>query len=311
MKTTITGYLCRVCSNSRFREVVSGIADWEYGYPGSYSYLECDACSSVQIYPFPGLDDLIAAYDVDYHGYAPPSDKGIIYKFLYSAVELYSNRQLKRLVPDKNSKILDVGCGIGLYLSKLRALGYQRIEGIDFNDKAVAYVSNNGIRCHLGTFIDFEAEPASYSLIVMNNYLEHTIDPLSELKKAFSLLKPGGLLMCETPNFHSIDQVLFGKYWGGNHVPRHTFQYTPISVTNLLRRVGFIQTRVTYPLNTSHIALSLQNYRQRNVSDLKSNPNLHHGRERLYPYFMLAFIPVNVLAKIIGMTGFMQFRAYR
>lgn len=311
MGSPILGYSCRICGNSSCREVVSGIIDWEYGHPGSYSYLECTACASVQISPFPGLDDLIEAYNVDYHGYAPPSAKGAIYKMLYNAVEIYSNRQLQKLLPDKCSKILDVGCGIGLYLSKLQALGYHCIEGIDFNDKAVAQVTCKGIRCHLGTFIGFEAEQSSYDLIVMNNYLEHTIDPLAELQKAYALLKPGGWIMCEIPNFHSIDRILFGKFWGGNHVPRHTFQYTPTSINRLLQRAGFIQTQISFPLNTSHIALSLQNFRQRKVSNLKRNPNLHHGRERLYPFFMLAFIPLNLVAKMVGMTGFMQFKSSR
>lgn len=301
-------YKCRVCGADEHQSVMDGIKDWEYGYDGVYSYYRCSNCSSVQLHPFPCISDLVEAYKVDYHGFAVPVSKGAIYSFLYKMSDWFNTREIKRYI-DSNSRILDVGCGIGLFLSKLKSIGFDNIEGIDFSETAVENVRAKGISCHLGTFLEFNKESHSYDLIAMNNYLEHTLNPLEELKKARVLLKDDGVLMCELPNFDSCDRYLFGKYWGGNHVPRHTFQFNKDNLKSLLTEAGFTRVTIQYPLNTSHFALSIQNYFQRNYADLKNNKRLRHGRDRYYTIYMLALIPINILCVLTKKTGFMKLYA--
>ena len=298
-------YKCRICGRDKYENIVDNIKDWEYGFDGNFSYYQCTNCSSIQIHPFPGIDDLVEAYKVDYHGFAVPTQKGAIYSILYKIVEWFSTNEIRKFV-DINSRVLDVGCGIGLFLSKLKSMGLKNIEGIDFSEKAVGAVASKGINYHLGAFLQFEKEMQYYDMIVMNNYLEHTLDPLEELKKARFLLKDDGVLICELPNFDSCDRVLFGRYWGGNHVPRHTFQFNRNNLTKLLNQAGFTRVTIQYPLNTSHFALSIQNYFQRNFKDLKNNKRLRHGRDRYYPIYMLALIPINILCFFIKKTGFMK-----
>lgn len=301
-------YNCKICSGADFTVIIDNIRDWEYGFEGSYEYRKCSKCSSIQVHPFPSIQDLIESYNVDYHGFALPRQKGMLYSAFYKISEWITAREIRNIV-HKKSSVLDVGCGIGLFLRKLKAMGFHKIEGIDFSEKAVNAVNESGITCHKTTFIDFEKEDRFYDLIVMNNYLEHTLNPLNELRKARALLKNKGALLGEVPNFDSLDRLLFGRYWGGNHVPRHTFQFNALNLKSLLEQAGFKAVKISYPLNTSHFALSFQNVFQRNRADLRNNASLVHGRNRYHSLFMMGLVPANGFCVLLKKAGFIRFNA--
>jgi SAM-dependent methyltransferase len=303
-------YHCKICESFSSRKVVSNIKDWEYGFPGEFSYLECDFCESIQIHPFPDIEDLKKAYEVSYHGYAAPGEKGYLYKTLFKIIEALSIKDLKRYIK-KDSNVLDVGCGIGLFLEKLKRLGVTRLTGIDFSPLAIAGLKERGIHGFQGTFLNFETVDESLDLIVMNNYLEHTLAPVKELEKAMKLLKPGGSIIGELPNFAALDQAMFGKYWGGNHVPRHTVQFTPTSLTKILESAGFAKPVISYPLNTSHFALSIQNYLNRNLTSSEIDRGLTHGRASYYSLLMFALVPINLIFKLVKRPGFLKFSAVK
>ena len=82
---------------------------------------------------------------------------------------------------------------------------------------------------------------------------------VAELQKAKALLQPGGMLFGEAPNFGSVDRPIFGRYWGGNHGPRHTFQFEPDRLYRPLRDAGFKRVVITSELSTGIVAKSIQN----------------------------------------------------
>jgi SAM-dependent methyltransferase len=302
MKNT---YACVLCGEKESHVVVSGIRDWEYGFPGEFEHRRCARCGVVQLHPFPELPELIQAYEVDYHGYASAGDKGPLYQLLYKAGDAALRRHLGRHLRP-GAKVLDVGCGSGEMLARLRALGIEDLNGIDFSERAVALARDRGINAYRGTFADYPAEPQSHDALFMNNYLEHTLDPAAELRKARDLLRPGGMLFGEVPNFDSVDRALFGRFWGGNHAPRHTFQFSPGTLAAQLRAAGFTDVRVRQQLNTTHFALSLQNW----IEHLRGGSSrLRHGRASYYGLLLLLLIPVNLICALLGRSGVMKFEA--
>lgn len=299
---------CRVCGAAEHSIAVSGVRDWEYGVEGTWSYRRCAACGLLQLEPFPTVDDLVRAYDVDYHGYRSSQEKGRLYKLLFDIKDGLFKKKIARLVP-RGAALLDVGCGSGEYLRRMAFLEPSRTDGIDFNHRAVELARSKGVDCYQGLFTDFPAEDGTYDAVFMNNYLEHTLHPHLEVEKALRVLKPGGALIGEVPNFRSVDQRLFGRYWGGNHVPRHTFQFEPGTLTGLLERTGFTDVRTNQELSSNHLTLSIQNWFQRKEPDLAKNPSLRHGRTWYYNHLLLATAPVNLVFKLAGRSGVMKFMA--
>lgn len=299
---------CRICGGTEWGVEISSIRDWEYGKEGVYRYRRCTQCRIVQIDPFPSIEDLINAYRVDYHGYANASDKGAIYQALGWANDWFFRNRLKRVVPP-GAVVLDLGCGTAAFLEQIRSLGAATVEGIDFSEQAAAATARRGIMVFQGVFRDFDRPDGTYDVIFANNYLEHTVDPLAEIIKCKRLLKKGGGLLGEVPNFDSIDRRIFGRFWGGNHVPRHTFQFDPPSLCGLLKRAGFKEVTIDCQLNTAHLALSVQNLLQSRRVDLRSNTALRHGRASYYGMLLLGFLPLNALLWVLGKSGVMKFQA--
>jgi SAM-dependent methyltransferase len=302
-------YRCRLCGSPEASLETGGMRDWEYGAPGEYSYRRCGRCAHVQLDPFPTLADLQDAYPASYIGHVQSArSRGRLYKLLYEVKEYFHKRQLRPVVPP-GASVLDVGCGNGEFLEHLRRLGATRLDGIDFSPRAVSLAAERGIPVFLGMFSEYEAPPATYDLVVMYNYLEHTFDPAREVAKAKVLLRPGGHLIGELPNFGSLDRRLFGRFWGGNHVPRHTFQFDPPSLTRLLTASGFADVRIRHELNPTLLALSVQNYLQRDRPDLGHNPAVPHGRAPYISLLMLLLLPANALLVLLRRAGVLRFSA--
>lgn len=299
---------CRICQGELCDLIYSGIKDWEYGVEGSWDYVRCQLCSAVQLHPFPDLNDLQRAYDIDYHGYSSGEERGFLFSLLYNLKERLFRRRMSAFVgPD--SRVLDVGCGAGEFLLGLQSLGAEYLEGIDFSAAMIERLHTAGLKGYAGTFDTFPGRLGSYDLVAMNNYLEHTLAPDEELALSFGMLTPGGHLVGEVPGFNSPDRWLFGRYWGGNHVPRHTFQFTASFLSQRLAAAGFENIHISHQLNPSHWALSVQNFMQRRAQDLRHNPAVVRGRSRWYLPLLLALAPLSALSALCRRSSCIKFYA--
>lgn len=115
--------------------------------------------------------------------------------------------RITALVPDKSLRILDVGCGTGVMLGKLAALGYSNLHGLDIAppDQRMAGVSFTA--CDLDDCkTPFEA--SSQDLIVSVEVFEHIENLGSLLAEIARVLTQDGWLLVTTPNIHSIEARL-------------------------------------------------------------------------------------------------------
>lgn len=119
------------------------------------------------------------------------------------------------VLENRPSRILDLGCGPGLYAQRLAALGH-RVRGIDFSPASIAYAretaSAQGLNCvyTLGDVRAAEFEEGVYDL-VMFLYGEFNVfrpaDARAILSKAHAALKPGGKILLEPSNEESIEAL--------------------------------------------------------------------------------------------------------
>lgn len=111
---------------------------------------------------------------------------------------------------------LDVGCGQGAYVARMRELGFE-VAGIDASPGQVRLAARNvggaGI-VQVGSVLNIPAADASFDFLYIINVLHH-LGSIDEQRRAFEellrVLKPGGLLFVHEINTRNI---LFRFYMG-------------------------------------------------------------------------------------------------
>lgn len=101
----------------------------------------------------------------------------------------------------QNSKVLEIGCGNGAFLRKLKDRGIEA-EGLELNTDAVKKCQKNSLRVYEKTIEDFSQDKKNelYDIVCSYQVLEHIVKPKQFLESAISVLKPGGLLIIAVPN---------------------------------------------------------------------------------------------------------------
>ncbi len=109
--------------------------------------------------------------------------------------------------------VLDVGCSTGAFLFQLKSRGNYRIAGTDISKPAAEYARSRGLEILDGSFLEHDFGEARFDAITFWAVMEHLIEPSKFLRKAASLLKPGGHCFILVPNMKSLAVRFLGaKY---------------------------------------------------------------------------------------------------
>ncbi len=126
-----------------------------------------------------------------------------------------------------NSSVLDFGCGGGFLLKNMKC-GTK--VGVEINPSAAETARKNGIE----VFGSVAEIPDGYvDVIISDNALEHTLQPLEELKALYRKLKAGGKIVFVVP-CASISY----RYKPGD-VNHHLYSWSPMCIGNLFTEAGF------------------------------------------------------------------------
>ena len=99
------------------------------------------------------------------------------------------------------ARILDVGCGAGLFFDALEPFGH--VEGIESDRVAVEQSGRWRERIHLGGIETF-APGGRFDLILMLDVLEHVEHPAEMLRRAAGFLARDGQLLITVPAFDAL-----------------------------------------------------------------------------------------------------------
>ena len=101
----------------------------------------------------------------------------------------------------KSKKILDVGCGTGLFSYKAAKKGAD-VFGIDFSTEAIEIAQTKYQHSHLKyQYMDAKKIKGKYDVIVSIGTLEHMDNPLQILKLFKRHLNPKGKIIITSPNW--------------------------------------------------------------------------------------------------------------
>jgi len=231
---------------SGFRVAATGY-DFEYRTcRNQFEIRRAADCELLYVFPQPCTEALSTIYPPEYIPFQFHQLHGVT----RWARDLVQGRKAKAIVrlAGENGKILDVGTGSGMLLRQIaRVKGSSKnLFANDFTDSILAPLREEGFLTIIGPAESLQTAER-FSVICMNQVLEHLQNPVTVVARLSQLLAPGGYLFIETPNIASPDARIFGgRYWGGYHIPRHFWLFSENSLRQLLTAAGLRVTLVQY-----------------------------------------------------------------
>ena len=153
------------------------------------------------------------------------------------SVEKFQNSQWRRLdslnfskktIIDlvKDGSVLDIGCGDGLLMEKLRDIKGLEVGGVDISSTAVDICKGRGLECIKADITEsLPFKDNSFDNVLLIDVLEHLFQPAEVLREANRISRK--YIYISVPNFSSLParlQVLFGKI-PENNTPRDGHVY--------------------------------------------------------------------------------------
>lgn len=145
-------------------------------------------------------------------------------------------------------RILDVGCGSGLFLEHLRAcIPGADLYGYDLNAELLTQLEERGfgvLPSDPALFAEALGGKPPFDAICLLQVLEHTANPVQFLKTFISLLRPGGLLIVTTPNAAGPIRCFSDALT--EIPPHHVTRWTQRAYEALLPRLGAIVRTIQF-----------------------------------------------------------------
>lgn len=142
-----------------------------------------------------------------------------------------------------SASIVDLGCGYGKYIYRLKEKGFTNVKGVDISTEQVEAAQKAGIheveQGELLTFI--KKQPDNIDVVLLMDIIEHLtyqeiFDLIDEVKKKLS---DTGKIILHIPNAEGIFgmRIRYGDL-------THEVSFTPSSINQLFNTFGFKKTNI-------------------------------------------------------------------
>ena len=248
---------CFLCGQDG-RVLYSALRDRLFSAPGVWSIRKCEVCEVAWLDPRPLLEETSKLYVGYYTHDVRPAAAVLagVRRYIGDAIRCvwlgYCQGRpgigrvalgwVAGLVPpireaamlgvmglhaERRGRLVDVGCGNGQFLARMRDLGWE-VLGVEPDPEAARVASERfGLTVIPSTLEEAKLPDASVDAVTMNHVIEHVPDPIGLLAECRRILRPGGTVVVVTPNLQSLGCRVFKADWRGWEVPRHLAIFSP------------------------------------------------------------------------------------
>lgn len=149
--------------------------------------------------------------------------------------------------------VLEIGCGPGLFLARLREMyPAKKAKGLELNEAAVRTCRGKGLDVEARTVEEFARDhEGDFDAVCAFQVLEHVAAPGRFLEAAFKCLRPGGLCIVSVPNARGFTGYAVNDF--GNMPPHHLSRWTAdVMRTVAARQAATLERLVEEPVAEYH-----------------------------------------------------------
>lgn len=230
-----TDFFCTFCKGSSSSPL----------YPTSdifgfdYHIHRCNACQAIVLHPPPSEEMMMSIpYDETYYGEGEKKFSPLIERVL----DYFRNSRARLLNRHLNGsgRILDIGCGNGIFLDSMARIGEYEIFGIELDGESARRAAQvPKINLQIGPLSWDDFPENHFDAITLFHVFEHLSEPRETLKIMERILKKDGTLIMSFPNIDSFQSRWFKGNWFHLDPPRHLFFFTPKDFKREMDRLGF------------------------------------------------------------------------
>ncbi len=212
-----------IIDNADYKNVFSPVKLW----------MKCDKCNNLYAYNYPVIKNSEVQGHFTKKTKKMPEIMDIkgelhVYSEIFNRIREYNN----------GKKYLEVGIGDGQMLAVALEMGYD-VSAVEICEEDCANVSHVlGLDIVCSDIIDYQTDK-KFNVIIMGDVLEHTLNPIKVLEKAYDMLEDDGILWLSTPNYNS-GFTRMRKFTDPMWNQRHHFTYFSYEgLKPFIEKVGF------------------------------------------------------------------------
>lgn len=226
-------WTCAICGTRVVRIIIKNAN----AIGGQYDIYYCERCMVGKTTPVIPPADLAKLYSEE--GYRSETGErfhGSIERLIY----IWRLQRMKRIEKHAGKgRILDIGCGRGLFLDIMRARGWS-VMGVEFGQEAAENASSvYGIDVISETGMQGALADEEFDVITMNHVLEHVYNPAETIHECARTLRKGGLLVVSVPNILSLQASFGNRNWFHLDPPYHLHHFSEQGLAKLLENHSF------------------------------------------------------------------------
>jgi len=197
--------------------------------------VQCDECRLVYLNPRVRKDLIIESYSsaIDPTFVAQNEERVATFK---RSLEWLGKRH--GITPQTAKRVLDVGCAGGAFPKAAHDLGFDVVGVEPSTWLAEQGRSFYGLDIRSGLLQDQDFPDQSFDLISLWDVIEHLPDAHAVVRDIHRLLRPGGYLIVNSPDYGSLARKLLGPKWP-MLLSVHLIYFTQETITDFLRRDNF------------------------------------------------------------------------